>query len=68
MSQSTPSTSERMSKDAWIDAATKRLLPLGLTDTRAYAEELYKTFVIDFGDPDCTPDEAVDEDLSNWGD
>lgn len=64
----TNTTTQPMSKEAWIDAAAELLLPHGLTDTRGYAESLYETFVIDFGDPDCTPAEAVDEDISNWGD
>jgi len=55
-------------KEVWICAATARLLPFMPDGTREYAESLYQTFVIDFDDPDCTPAEAVDEDLSNWGD
>jgi len=55
-------------KEAWIDEATTLLLPYMPTRTREYAESLYQTFVIDFDDPDCTPEDAVTEDISNWGD
>jgi len=61
-------TTQPMSKEAWIDAAIERLLPYMPDNTREYAESLYQTFVIDFDDPDCTPGDAVDEDISNWGD
>lgn len=59
---------QRLSKDAWIEAATVLLLPDMPTGAREYAESLYETFVIDFDDPDCTPEDAVTEDISNWGD
>jgi hypothetical protein len=68
MSNPTELLGERMSKEVWIDEATFRLAAYMPEGTREYAENLYQTFVIDFDDPDCTPGDAVDEDLSNWGD
>jgi hypothetical protein len=71
MSNPTELPDQRMSKEAWIDAATA-LLPAQAwrnpDDVRTYAESLYETFVVDFDDPDCTPTDAVNEDMSNWGD
>lgn len=68
MSNPTELQASRLSKEDWVDAATELVRPYMPDGTREYAEELYKTFVVDFDDPDCTPGDAVDEDLSYWGD
>jgi hypothetical protein len=63
----TNTTTQPMSKEAWIDAATERLLPYMPDGTRDYADSLYQTYVVE-DDPNCTPADAVDEDITYWGD
>ncbi len=53
-------------KEAWIEAATERLLPYMPDGAREYAAGLYQTYVVE-DDPDCTPAAAVDEDITYWG-
>lgn len=57
---------EAAERDAWVDAAAKILFPYEGDNSRAYAESLYQTFVLDDA-RDWTPADAVREDMSYWG-
>ena len=54
-----------MAKDDWIEAARVLLAPHLGDHALEYATGLYTTFVEE-DDPECTPQEAVDEDMTYW--
>jgi hypothetical protein len=54
-----------MTKDEWVAAAAEKLKPYLGDKAQEYAEGLYETY--DNGD-NWTPEDAVDEDMSYWGD
>lgn len=54
-------------KKTWIDEAAERLRPYMPDGAREYAAGLYQTYVVE-DDPDCTPADAVEEDITYWGD
>jgi hypothetical protein len=57
-----------LDKETWITRAAAKLLPYMPDHTRAYAEELYDTYVDEYGDWADDPEGAVEEDMSYWGD
>ncbi len=63
-----------LQKDAWVAQATQYMVALGvyttLEHTAAYmlAESLWENADNDGSSTDLTPQEAVEEELSYWGD
>lgn len=63
-----------LQKDEWVAQATQYMVSLGvystLEHTAAYmlAESLWHTSDNDGSSCDVTPQEAVEEELSHWGD
>ena len=56
-----------MGKADWIESAAKLLEPYQFANPTEYAESLYETYV-EQDDPDCSPEDAVNEDITYWGD
>ena len=54
-------------RNNWINRATELLTPDMPNNAREYAESLYQTYVLDYGQ-EWTPEAAVREDKTYWGD
>jgi hypothetical protein len=54
-----------MTKEEWISAAEAKLEPYMKDASREYAESLYETYVVE-DDPEWSPEDAVNEDISCW--
>lgn len=64
---------DNMKKEQWVKEAYKHIVSItGEWDypeaCMDYCESLYETYVEDelFGEEDCTPEFAVDEDMTYW--
>lgn len=55
-----------MEKEEWIRRAEEKIKPFMGDNAREYAEGLYETY--DGADGICGPEDAVDEDMTYWGD
>ena len=56
-----------MTKDEWIATAAAKLKPYEGENSRAYAESLHQTYVLEDGDHWADdPAGAVDMDISYW--
>lgn len=56
-----------MDKEEWIQRAFELLLKVMTIDqAQRYAESLYDHFVVDMDDYECSPEDAVIEDMNHW--
>jgi hypothetical protein len=57
-----------LTQEKWVNEATELLMPYIGENAQEYAESLYETYVVELEDPDYSPERAVEEDMSYWGD
>lgn len=66
--QTPPLTGAELDKETWITRAAAKLQPYEFENAHAYAESLYDTYVMEYGEFPNEPERAVEEDMTYWGD